>query len=67
MRFNWLPTPAPFTSPFGGEVGAQRRVRGPSPHSTTRIGPLTRLALQVDLSPKGEVKEEVKEGAFHVR
>jgi len=47
-----------FTSPSGGEVGAQRRVRGPSPRITSRKGPLTRLAPQVDLSPKGEVKME---------
>jgi hypothetical protein len=42
-----------FTSPFGGEVGAERRVRGPlAPHSPE--GPLTR-PNRVDLSPKGEV------------
>jgi hypothetical protein len=34
-----------FTSPFGGEVGAQRRVRGPFP----------RLALcAIHLLPQGE-------------
>jgi|GEM_PF-16722 len=43
-----------FTSPFGGEVGAQRRVRGPFPGPACGEGPLTR-PKRVDLSPKGEV------------
>ncbi len=47
-----------LTSPSGGEVGAQRRVRGPSPHTGSRKGPLTRPKT-VDLSPKGEVKKEI--------
>lgn len=46
-----------FTSPFGGEVGAQRRVRGPSPQRQTQ-GPLTR-PKRVDLSPEGRGKEGV--------
>ncbi|MET3897862.1 hypothetical protein ABIB57_001808 [Devosia sp. UYZn731] len=37
-----------FTFPFGGEVGARRRVRGPSSRILSRKAPLT-LAL----SPKG--------------
>ncbi len=45
-----------FTSPFGGEVGAQRRVRGPSLY--LMAGPLTR-PKRVDLSPQGEVKREL--------
>jgi len=44
-----------FTSPFGGEVGAQRRVRGPLANSVAYEGPLTR-PKRVDLSPQGEVK-----------
>ena len=43
-----------FTSPFGGEVGAQRRVRGPL-FLHLAEGPLTR-PKRVDLSPQGEVK-----------
>ncbi|SHE75761.1 hypothetical protein SAMN02745223_01105 [Devosia limi DSM 17137] len=46
-----------LTAPFGGEVGAQRRVRGPSPCARFGKGPLTR-PKRVDLSPKGEVKKE---------
>jgi hypothetical protein len=41
-----------FTSPFGGEVGAQRRVRGPFLRIASKRGPLTR-PKRVDLSPKG--------------
>jgi hypothetical protein len=44
-----------FTSPFGGEVGAWRRVRGPLSNRTALEGPLTR-PKRVDLSPQGEVK-----------
>ncbi|ODT83117.1 MAG: hypothetical protein ABS76_04095 [Pelagibacterium sp. SCN 64-44] len=44
-----------FTSPFGGEVGAQRRVRGALANSVTHEDPLTR-PKRVDLSPQGEVK-----------
>ncbi|MET3899815.1 hypothetical protein ABIB57_003777 [Devosia sp. UYZn731] len=44
-----------FTSPFGGEVGAQRRVKGPLARTSPSKGPLTR-PKRVDLSPKGEVK-----------
>jgi len=43
-----------FTSPFGGEVGAQRRVRGPL-FLYLAEGLLTR-PRRVDLSPQGEVK-----------
>ena len=57
MMLSASPTPdAPFTSPFGGEVGAQRRVRGPLLNEVHEEGPLTRLASQVDLSPQGEVR-----------
>ncbi|MET3897946.1 hypothetical protein ABIB57_001892 [Devosia sp. UYZn731] len=37
---------------LGGEVGAQRPVRGPSPNTQRRKGPLTR-PKRVDLSPEG--------------
>jgi hypothetical protein len=40
-----------FTSPLGGEVGAQRRVRGPFVTLPSE-GPLTR-PKRVDLSPEG--------------
>jgi hypothetical protein len=50
----WLS--ASFTSPFGGEVGAQRRVRGPLPGAVRREGPLTR-PKRVDLSPEGRGEE----------
>ena len=46
-----------FTSPFGGEVGAKRRVRGPFSIAESRKGPLTR-PKSVDLSPKGRGEEE---------
>ena len=45
-----------FTSPFGAEVGAQRRVRGPLPGEVLVEGPLTRPKT-VDLSPKGRGAE----------
>ena len=41
-----------FTSPQWGEVGAQRRVRGPRPLRRALI-PLTRSASPIDLSPRG--------------
>jgi hypothetical protein len=44
-----------LTSPYGGEVGAQRRVRGPLANMIMSEGPLTR-PKRVDLSPQGEVK-----------
>ncbi len=43
-----------FTSPFGGEVGAQRRVRGAFLGLVRGEGRLTRPKT-VDLSPQGEV------------
>ena len=45
-----------FTSPFGGEVGAQRRVRGPLASAVQGEGPLTR-PKRVDLSPRGRGEE----------
>ncbi len=45
-----------FTSPFGGEVGAQRRVKGPLLSPVHGEGPLTR-PKRVDLSARGRGKE----------
>lgn len=49
-------TAAIFTSPFGGEVAAKQRVRGPFPRTAFRQGPLTRPS-GVDLSPRGRGKQ----------
>src|SRR5690606_33798755 len=41
-RHEWaevMEAPHLFTSPFGGEVGAQRRVRGPSPRTRQAKAP----------------------------
>lgn len=44
-----------FTSPFGGEAAASRRVRGPSTFAEHGKGPLVR-AKTVELFPQGKVK-----------
>ena len=50
-----LATGALFTPPSGGEVGVQRRMRGPFTSAILGNGSLIR-PKRVGLSPKGEVK-----------
>ena len=55
-----------FTSPRRGEVGAQRRVRGPRPLRKPLL-PLTRSASPRDLSPPGRGEERSPSlGSSHV-